>query len=341
MKTKRSFLTLLLMVIALSACNMPGNLGPAAPTPLPKPTLIFPTLPPTLAPTPVTLPGRVVLVAPADTNPQTAQEAQKALTELSASANLKFSVVQTLQPNEVGPDVKMVFYTGIPPNLAQVVAAAPTTQFAAVSPVDITPVPNFNVIRLQPERRTFIAGLVTLVTASDWRSVGLMPTQDPPASALEDAFRNGAQYFCGICTAYYGPAARFPLVRRTDSTNFQAAVNDANKTLVYVVYVTPEISTPEMLKSLASQKFILVGGVTPPQEARPRWAATVRDDVVSPMRALWPDMLAGKGGRILPVSILLEDDNPAFFSTGKKNLVQSVIQKMDQGLINPLTPPLQ
>jgi hypothetical protein len=341
MKIKPFFFTFLLLTVMFSACNLPGNPGPAAPTSQPQPTIVFPTVPPTQAPTPTLAPGRVILVTPPDTNPQTVQEAQKALTELAASANLKFSTVQALQPNEIGPDVKMVFYTSIPPNLPQVVSAAPATQFAAVSPVDITPVPNFNVIRQQAERRTFIAGLVSLLSADDWRALGLLPIQDPPASALEDAFRNGAQYFCGICTSYYGPAARFPLVRHTDAANFQAAVDDANQKVIYVIYVAPEISTPDMLKSLANQKFILVGGVAPPEEARPRWAATVRDDIVSPMRKLWPDMLAGKGGKVVPASILIEDTNPAFFSAGKKDLAESAIQKMDQDQLGPLTPPIQ
>jgi hypothetical protein len=335
-------IVLLLGLILLTGCNLPGSGSPTGPTtPPPQPTITFPTIAPTVAPTATAIPGRVILVTPPETSPQTAMEVQKALSELAAPAGISLVTVQALQPNEVTPDVKMVFYTSIPANLPQVVAAAPATQFAAASPVDITPVPNFSVIRLQPERRAFIAGLVTILSADDWRSVGLLPIQDPPASALEDSFRNGGQYFCGICNAYFAPAARFPLVRHTDSANFQAAVSDAAKKIVYAVYVDPEISTPEMLNSLAGQKYILVGGVTPPQEVLPRWAATVREDIVSPMRTLWPEMLAGKGGKVVSSAIVLENINPGLFSTGKKDLVEKAIQEINQGLIGPLTPPMQ
>jgi len=337
------FLTsLLLALFLLCGCNLPGS---AAITPAPAPAaqsaVVSPTIPPTAAPTATDRPARVILVTPPDTNPQTAQQVQKALTTLAAPAGITLDTVQALQPAEVTPDVKMVFYTSIPPNLPQVVAAAPATQFAAVSPVDITPVPNFSVIRLQPERRTFIAGLVTILSANDWRSVGLLPVQDPSAPALEDSFRNGGQYFCGICNAYFAPAARFPLVRHTDSANFQVAVNDAVKTIVYSIYVAPEISTPEMLKSLADQKFTLVGGVTPADDIRPRWAATVREDVSAPMRGLWPDMLAGKGGKVVSSAVVVEDTNPALFSSGKKDMVQIAVDQINKNQLNPLTPPMQ
>ena len=96
-----------------------------------------------------------------------------------------------------------------------------------------------------------------------------------------------------------------------------------------------------MLKSLASQKYILIGGVTPPAEAQARWAATVREDVVSPMRSLWPDMLAGKGGKVVPSVVVLQDVNPAFLGTGRKDMIESVIEKVNKGEISPLTPPLQ
>ena len=342
-KFKLALTLFLLALVLLSGCNLnlPGSSSPAAPRPQVQSTLVFPTLVPTVAPTTPPKPGRVILVTPPDTSPQTVQDAQKALSDLAGPAGLSLSTVQALQPGDLTPEVKMVFYTSIPPNLAQVVAAAPAVQFAAVSPVDISTVPNFNVIRLQPERRTFIGGLVAILSVNDWRVVGLLPTQDPPASALEESFRNGAQYFCGICNAYYAPAAHFPLVRHTDSTSFQAAVDDASKTIVYGIYVAPEISTPEMLKSLAAQKYILVGGVAPPQEAQARWAATVREDVVSPMKTLWPDMLAGKGGKVVPSIVVMQDINPAYLSTGKKDMVETVIEKINRGQVGAMTPPLQ
>jgi hypothetical protein len=336
-------LFILLFILTLSACNLPGNTPP--PTSIPAPSLAAPsappTLPPAVLPSPTSPSGRVILVTPPETSAALAQEAQKALSELAQPAGLTLSTVQTLQPNEVTPEVKLVFYTSIPPNLPQVVAAAPNVQFAAVSPVDITPVPNFSVIRLQPEKRTFIAGLVSILSANDWRTLGLLPIQEPAASTLEDAFRNGAQYFCGICNSFLAPMTHFPLIRHTDVDNYQSVVTEANKSFIYVIYVAPEISSPEMLNALAAQKFILVGSDTPPDGARPRWAATVREDVITPMRSLWPDMLAQKGGKVVYASISIEDTNSAFFSEGKKDLVKNVIQEMDKGLISPLTPAMQ
>ncbi len=330
-----------LLFISLTGCNLPGSNASTA-----EPSATIPALPsatalpaPTETPTPQ--PQRVVLVTPPDTAPWLIQNVQPVLSELAASAGLMFDTVQNLSPEEITPATKMVFITGTPDYLPQLVAAGPQTQFAAVSPLEIQTVPNFNLIRLQPERQAFIAGTVTITIAGDWRALGLLPTGEPTASITEDAFRNGAQYFCGICNSYYAPIIRFPIIRHTDSVNYQAVVDEAHKNIVYAIYVAPEIATPDMLRALASQEYILVGGDTPPDDVKPRWAATIRQNPGTAIRALWPSMLAGQGGQVVPASISVEDSNTEFFSVGKQNLVQSVIEELDTGQIIPLTPALQ
>ena len=332
---------IIIFIVLLSSCNLPSTPPASRPTSAAIKETSQPATPPTATPSPTAALNQVILVAPANTDAQLLGDAQKALTDLANASGLKLLTVQTLKPDEVTPGTKMVFYTSIPDNLPQVVAAAPAVQFVAVSPVDITPVPNFNVIRLRPEKRTFVAGMITSLVTPDWRVLALLPTQDPPASALEDAFRNGAQYFCGLCLPALLPAVRFPLIRHTDPANYQAALDDANKSIIYGIYLSPEVSSPDIINKLASQKFILVGSVSPPAEVHSRWAVTVREDVVTPMRTLWPDMLAGKGSKIVNSSIALTDINPDLFSLGKKDLATQAIQELDKDQLNPLTPVLK
>ncbi|MCE1253390.1 MAG: hypothetical protein LWX83_07565, partial [Anaerolineae bacterium] len=332
---------LAVIVINLTGCNLPGMTTPTvepstAPTLPPSPT----ALPlPTATPTPP--PNHVILVTPPNTPNWLIQNVQPVLAELAGKDGLALDVVESLKPEDINSSTKMVFLTGLPEYLPQLVAAAPQTQFAAISPLEIQTVPNFNLIRLQPERQAFIAGTVVITVAGDWRALGLLPTDESSAGTLQDAFRNGAQYFCGICNSYYAPIVRFPIVRQTDSLNYQAVVDEAHKNIVYAIYVSPEIATPDMLRALASQQYILVGGDTPPDDVKSRWAATVRQNPAESIRTLWPGMLSGQGGQVVPASVSVEDANPQFFSVGKQNLVQSVIKELDAGQIAPLTPALQ
>ena len=330
-----------LLFISLTGCSLPGSGTPAV-----EPSATVSALPtatalpaPTVTPTPQ--PQRVVLIAPADTAPWLVQNVQPVLSELAASAGLMFDTVQNMNPEEITPATKMVFIMGTPDYLPQLVAAGPQTQFAAISPLEIQTVPNFNLIRLQPERQAFIAGTVTITVAGDWRALGLLSTNEATSAITEDAFRNGAQYFCGICNSYYAPIVRFPIIRHTDSANYQAVVDEAHKNIVYAIYVDPEIATPDMLRALASQQYILVGGDTPPDDVKSRWAATIRQDPSTAVRTLWPSMLVGQGGQVVPASISVEDSNTQFFSVGKQNLIQSVIEELDSGQVIPLTPALQ
>ena len=320
---------------------MPAVNLSSTPTPTTPPITL--TAAPTQAPaaTPTVSANHVVLVVPPNSDPQLAQDSEKTINELAAAAGMNVVKVQSLNPEELNPGIKLIFYTAIANNIPQVVAAGPEIQFAIISPVDINPVPNFNVIRLQTERRTFISGMVTILIADDWRSLALLPIQDPPYTTLAEAFTNGAQHYCGICNAFFNPAARFPFVRQVDANNYQAMVDDANKSIIYSIFVSPEVSTPEMISSLAAQKYILVGGETPPEDAKTFWAATVRENVSPPIRQLWPEMMNGQGGKIVNTSILLEDVNPNYLSTGKKALVLEAIQELENGLLLPLTPSMQ
>ncbi len=288
----------------------------------------------------------LVLVAAAETEASQVQAVEALLAETAASNGMEFETLSALSAAEVTPELKLAVYLSPPPNLMDVVRAAPQTQFIAVSQVDLEAAPNLSVIRHRPEQAAFIAGAAAVVIAFDWRSAGLLPADSLLGAAHEDLFRNGGGYFCGICNPFYAPHVRFPLTAAlplgSDFNAWRQAVDELLLKVVYVIYIAPEVASPELLTYLAVEKnLILLGGQSPPDEVRPRWAATITSDILTPLQELLPTLLAGEGGKVLPANLIFTDVQPALFSPGRQMLVEQIRDDLREGWIEPYSVPLQ
>lgn len=330
------FLLLIIVLSGLSACaRLTGT--PAA--------TLTPTQPPvpptdTPAPTSTPAPGKVVLVAPPEAGTQLAEDARGLLSDLAAEQGWTVETRPALQASELAPEMKVVVMLNVPGNLSELLAAAPQTQFAVVSPTDLQPGANLNVIRVRPEAQAFLAGYLATLIAPDWRAAGLLPQND----TLLLAFHDGGGYFCGICNPFYSPYVKFPLAvgmaANPDPAAWTPTLDEFGKTVVYVVYVAPESSTPELLTELAKRNVVLLGGgQTPPDEIKARWAATIRQDALGPLDQIWQDLAAGKGGQVVNAGLEVTDVRGEYLSAGRMRLVDDVRQKLVDGLINPLEVP--
>lgn len=303
-----------------------------------------PQMEPTLTSSPV-LPSRVILVIHQGIDQQLAQQVQVVLAELASASGFSMEVKGSLQIAEITPEWKMVFLLSHEPALSEALAAAPQVQFVVISSVDLGMAPNLSVIREKQEYQAFVAGYLTIVIAPDWRAVAILPLDLPNSPLIEETFLNGGHYFCGICNSVYSPIIRFPIVERlsqnSDAATWQAAIDEMLKNIIYVAYIAPESSSPEMLVYLAQKGLVLVGGETPPDEVRHRWAATVLLDVVSPLRELWPDLVAGQGGKVLSSRVVITDINEDFFSPGRQRFVEKMKENLESGRVYPFNVPLQ
>ncbi len=330
----------LLLVILLAACT---NTTPVPVTPTP-PVDATPTLPadptPTLTPTPP--PGKVILFSP-DPASALAAGLRPGLADLASTSQLALAEKPSIQPADLAPEVRIVVLLSAPDNLNDLLAAAPKTQFVLLSASAPDPKSNLSVIRQDPNRVAFVAGFVATVISEDWRSAALLP--DSPAS-LPEAFKNGGGYFCGRCTPIHGPIVLFPVTAALPAGSgldaWQTALTGLKANLLETLYVDPTIATPDLLKLLGEQTFVLVGGASPSDEAlKQRWAATVSSDALPALRALWPGLLAGTGGQSLAAGVSIGDVNPDFLTPGKQRLAQDVIDRLAAGTLDPLTPAAQ
>lgn len=330
-------IVVVLLTMLLAACSA-GTATPASPTPaatLPPSATLAPTTPPAATQTPI--PGKVLLVAPnADSGTAAAVKARVA--ELAGASSLVVDSLTALTTADLTPAVRIVVLLSAPDGLSGLLASAPKTQFVALGVPGLQAGPNLSLITQQPEQAAFVAGFIAAIVSEDWRSAGLLP--DTPAS-LQDAFLNGGRYFCGRCIPIHGPIVAFPLsaaLPATSSLNdWQAAVVTLQTKTLETVYVDPTISSPDLLKLLAGQKLVLVGGQTPGADLLPQWAATVSSDLLAPLSALWPGLLAGTGNKTMAAAVQVSDINTSYLTLGKQRLMQDVITGLQTGTIGPLT----
>jgi hypothetical protein len=331
-KLKTILFSLFAILLFSSGCSL-ININQPTPTP---------TLIPTTLPTPTLLPARAILIAPNGADPSLLAEAQNILTELTASSGLLFETRTEISAKEISADVKILVFLTHPENLGALSNAAPRTQFAVVSDLNWNPGSNVTIIRRQAEYISFMAGFISVNLENNFRSGALFSASD---TLSQEAFSNGGHFFCGLCSPSIPPYVKYPLIAAQEAGSspaaWQAAFDQMYINGVRVLYVAPEAYSPELFTYLVSKEIILYGSQPPLEEARSRWAATLLVDGLSPLREIWPELLAGKGGKIVYGGVRFADVQPAFVTPGKLEYFQKLVGRMRAGLLNPMTVPAQ
>ncbi len=329
---------LLPALLLLSACAVPSA-TPAAESATATAPIQLPTAEESTA-TPVPV-SKVVLVTAGGSDAQS-QALQAAVQEMAAHNGDAFEARAALGPGDVQLGWRVVALAAPQDNLAEIAGAAPQTQFVVVSQSDLQAPGNVSVIRVHKEYETFAAGFVAAVITNDWRAAGLLPADTPLGGTINDAFQNGGAYYCGRCVPLLAPYVRFPvpvsLPSGSSLSDWQNVANTLSQSVVYMLYVDPQVSSPELLYDLGSRGFLLFGGQAPTDEVRPRWALTLQTDVVTPLKDLWPGLLQGTGGQVISAGITFTDINPELFTPGKQRLTEKMLEDLTQGFINPFNP---
>jgi hypothetical protein len=329
---KTILFSLFVILLFSSGCSL-IKINQPTPTPIHIPTPL---------PTPTLLPSRAILIAPNGADPALLAEAQNILTELTSASGLLFETRTEISAKEITADVKILVFLTHPENLGTLSNAAPRTQFAVVSDLNWNPGSNVTIIRRQPEYISFMAGFISVNLDNNFRSGALISASD---TLSQDAFSNGGHFFCGLCSPSIPPYVKYPLIATqpagSSPSAWQAAFDQMYINGVRVLYVAPEAYSPELFTYLVGKEIILYGSQPPLEAARPRWAATLLVDGLSPLREIWPDLLAGKGGKIVYGGVRFTDVQPAFITPGKLEYFQKLVGRMRAGLLNPLTVPAQ
>jgi hypothetical protein len=332
---------LILIGLFLNACTP----SPAAVQPEPPP----PELPPTQAvaqpvdtatPEPEPDAGRIILVMDA-LQPQV----RNYLETFADEHSMELEVAAPVQPQDIQDNWQVVVLLPAPENIRELVESAPAVQFVVSSEIDLSPANNLSVIRSRPEHLAFAAGFTGMVITPDWRFAGLLPGDTALEDGLADAFRNGGYYYCGLCRTVFAPFVRWPLTGTlpTGSSDeaWQAVVAELEPSIVYGMYIDPRAGTVDLLNWLSNKNLVLVGGATPPADVLPKWAVTIRPQVLSGLTEMMPGVLAGSGGQVVNAALELTDINEGLLSPGRQRLIEAMLEDLASGAIEPFTLPME
>lgn len=327
---------LLLILSLLTACA-----GRATPTPEPA----TPTATPNPSASPTASMPLAILVLPADMPQKDKDSYQTLVYDLTQANGMRWQVLNSLSPADlalVGPALKVVIALPPDPGLAALTTAAPGVEFLAVGIPDLPAASNLSNIGgtgVPLDQQAFLAGYISGLIAPEWK-VGILSQKDTPGGeAARAAFENGFKYYCGSCRnpLFPQPAGIYPVVVRipTDARpgEYTAYADILLHYAVKAAYVYPEIATPELLSYMAQTDLLVIGQNLPGEDVRSHWVVSIQPDTVSAIKNLFPHLVAGQGGEIVPTPLFLADVNPDLLSQGKLRLVQEVLQGLQNGTI--------
>jgi hypothetical protein len=330
------------MLVALAACNLPDAQGSTIPTITAVPTT---TPVPVVPPTPTLPPAKAYLLAPPGSDAALAANVQTLLAEAGKKQGFIVEKVEALQPGDIKGQTRLVVSLNVVDNLTALLTGAPKTQFLVVSPVELGAGANLSVIRLVMESRGFAAGYVGVISAPDWRFGAILPQEDPQKSILENSIRSGSAYFCGVCNSYTEPIKHFPMTWHvpsgSDPAALEAALNEMKQNGVNTVYVGQGVASDQVFQTLAAQNLNLLGDSPPPNNLQARWVATLNYDIAGTIQSMLPELLNGKGGKVLSPTLVLTDINPDLLPQGRQVLVQKTLKTLAAGLVYPFQVPGQ
>ncbi|MHB8113103.1 MAG: hypothetical protein ACYDHA_06545 [Bellilinea sp.] len=332
-------IALFLLLVILAACSAdPGvtQAPPVDPSPSPGPTLADP-------PTPTPAPASVWLIAGPDVAVRLREDYSNVLANQAAQDNLAFEVKDSFRQSDLPADLKVALFLSPLDDISTLTANLPNTQFAAVTASDLQPAANFSVIRTADNQVAFLAGYLATLNAPDFRSGALFVDGAANSAQLQDSFLNGGRYFCGRCAPVFAPIVLFPQVgvvpANADAAGWQAAFDVLNQNNIEMLYLPTEGLLPDFLAYLAGKNVKIISNAPPPAGSEGLWVATVQSDTLAAIQALWPDLIAGTGGKTSQAGLALTNVNSANLSLGRQQLAEKIIPDLTSGIISPLSVP--
>jgi hypothetical protein len=286
-----------------------------------------------------------ILVLPADMAQQDKDSYQTLIYDLTQANGMRFQVLNSLSADDlalVGPALKVVIALPPDPGLAALTAAAPGVQFLAVGIPNLATASNLSSMGANGfpvDQQAFLAGYIAGLVAPEWK-VGILSQKDNPAGdSAVTAFTNGFVYYCGSCRnpLFPQPAGIYPVVVRIPTDAKPAEYTSYADLLIHNVvkaaYVYPDVATSDLLSYMSQNNLLLIGQTLPSETVRPNWIASIQPDEITAIKNIFPDLVAGKGGKVVPTPLVLADVNSDLLGAGKLRLVQAVLDGLQNGTI--------
>ena len=327
---------LFLLLLVLTACGKPaGTSTPAAATSAPV------TEAPTLTPVPAT--PLAILILPTDMSADESALYQKTVYEMAQANGIRFQVLNMLTVEDLqreGPALKVVVAFPPDPGLDALVAAAPSVQFLAIGIPGLTPAANLSTIGANGapvDRQAFMAGYISAMLAYDYR-IGMLGRQDDPQlTTIETAFKNGMNFYCGLCQQKFPPWYDYPIRVEISAGSpveqYPAWTDILRQYEAEVAYVPADVATVDVLESLAEKEIGIISVGMPVSDLQASWIVSLKPELLPAIQQIFPELLLGRGGQTLAIPLVLADVNQDLLSEGKLRLVQQMLDDLQAGYI--------
>ena len=241
---------------------------------------------------------------------------------------------------DLEPALRIVIDLAQEADLMALAAAAPQVQFLAINISGIQPDGNVSVLGGEAtsiDKVAFMAGYIGALITPDYRTGALVRKGSPDADVIIDALRAGQQYFCGLCNPLAPPFEEYPLVQDipedAKNSEYSAYADILLRKKVGALFIQPGLDAPELQQYLQTVGVLMIGTQSP-SKAVTGWAVTLQPNYLEALKAAFPDLVAGNGGRAFPAPLSFNDANPALFGLGKQNHARKVLNNLLDGLIS-------
>lgn len=331
----RRLITLGLLIFTLAACAPTAVETLAAPQPT-----ATPPAEPTLTPTPAT--PLVILIVPADMNPEESALYQSTVYDLSQPGGYRFQVRNTLTEQDMQePGLEIVI--ALPPDLgiATLAASAPDVRVLAVNMNGVNVGDNLSVVNSadRPDLTAFLAGYMAALLSEDWRT-GIATAKDTElTTVVEQAFSNGNIFYCGLCNSPFPPYYDYPVIVEIPAdakTSELPAYGDIlTRYQADVAYIDSAVQTDELINSLAINGMRMIGTRTPSDPAvLTNWIATIQPDYIKAIQVAWNDLANGNTGIAYRSPLSLTNVNPDLLPPGKQRLANQMLADLLDGFVD-------
>ncbi len=328
---------LLLILFVLSGCNLPKQTALPPTETAEEQVEITPE--PTETPTPLPRREKIVFL-PSENVPGITENLTKALDSVCTDA---YECLTVSSEDEIDEDTDYVIFAEAPTAVSALTQRFPDTQFILTDSPK-TAYENAWVIQYDEAFLPFLAGLALTSNANDWRSAGLIPNDSLLwGSRAEEAFLNGAHYFCGNCMSSLAPYVSFPYVialpGNSAPDSWSTQFDEIQKNFIYTVFLADEAVSGELLQKLISLNVQLLGISAPPAGTEDNWLASISFDWAETIRQIILRSESGtKQGTIPVILSITPGELSEQFSEGKSNTLRRAYADLISGILSPYTP---
>jgi hypothetical protein len=337
------FAIFLVLSLGIVACRSTASSSPTVAAQTVVPSVPAATLPAAESPTPspTVAPSKVVLLTLPGADPQLAATIEGTLADLAAQDGLTLETRTELTDLDLEPEVRLLAAIPPDPGMLNLAAANPQVTFLAVGIPGVEAAQNLSVIGSggeRPDQQGFLAGYLAAAVTPDWRVGAISRSDSAAGKAARNGFINGVIFFCGLCRPAYPPFVQYPvfydLSEGASAADQQAAIDTLAKNAVKTVYVFPGAGDNTLLEGLAAAGMHIISGASPPAPLAASWIASLRLDVATAVRQIWPRLLAGEQALSMDVPLAITDTNTALFSVGRQRLVQKLLDDLLTGFVD-------